>query len=211
MWQPPALALVFWGPGRAGPGGRSRRRPLFVIYRGGGVWVLGLLLAPMVWRGCRLYSRWCADGVEGLPSRTDVCCIAARRETGTACCARRPLGCGCVRLSSYGLMRPAGRKLLASVLPPLAHRATPTLFQGPQRHNCSYFFSRWGLRRPLQCPCNFCRSNSAAALTTFCSPDSLLCAYRHRCHLSSPASPRSSARPRRACRSTSLCRQHPLI
>ena len=64
--RPPALALVFWGPGRGGPGGRSRRRPFCGIYRGGGVWVLGLLLAPwcggaadctqdgvqMVWRGC---------------------------------------------------------------------------------------------------------------------------------------------------------------
>ena len=39
-------------------------------------------------------------------------------------------GAVALRLSSYGLMRPAGRKLLASVLPPLAHRAAAGLFSG---------------------------------------------------------------------------------
>ena len=149
----------------------------------------------------------------------------ARPEAGTVCCVRRPLGCGSVRLSSCGLMRPAGRKLLASVLPPLAHRAAAGLFQGPQCHNCSSQPLSWSLRGPLGRPCNFCRSNSAAALPACCSLDSLLCEYRHRCHLSSHASPRSSARPRharprrtrprrarpRGCRTTCQCRRRPLI
>ena len=82
--------------------------------------------------------------------------------------------------------------------------------------------SRWSLRRPLRIlqtrRINTTAANSlhAAALTA------LYAIRRDTCHLSSHASPRSSVLPRRGCRSsgphrangcrtTCLCRRHPLI